>query len=155
MIAALCPSKTCRLNLENCAQFGAFVCPNMLSQSDCFVCLSSSPHNAREIQAFLSPFLCLGGGDKFCHFSWRVCEQSSRWHPTNFCFRMVEVQLSDVTDADRFQIIDLYRQSPSLWSRDVGAGRDKALSAWNFIAENVSTSGRVFPGKYLCKIKSF
>ncbi|KAI6190321.1 hypothetical protein M3Y97_00104700 [Aphelenchoides bicaudatus] len=63
-----------------------------------------------------------------------------------------DVQLADVSDNDRFLIIDLYKQSPELWCRDVGAGRDKTLIAWNFIAENVSKPGRTFPVPLVQKV---
>lgn len=58
-----------------------------------------------------------------------------------------DIQLGEVVDSDRFKIIDLYKQCPVLWCKE-GAGRDKTLAAWNFIAENVSTTERVFTSRF-------
>jgi hypothetical protein len=58
----------------------------------------------------------------------------------------LDLRLSDVTDSDRFIIIDLYKQHSLLWSRGITVSRDKSAVIWKEIAQNVSTSNRIFTG---------
>ena len=54
------------------------------------------------------------------------------------------MQLRDVEDADRFRIIEAYRQQPVLWCKAVAGTRDAVNAAWTAIAAAVSSAGRRF-----------
>ncbi|KAI6237448.1 hypothetical protein M3Y95_00266100 [Aphelenchoides besseyi] len=65
----------------------------------------------------------------------------------------IEVQLAAVTDAERFKLIDLFREQPVLWNREVGLGTREAVSnAWTQIAESISSPDRQFPVELVQKI---
>lgn len=58
-----------------------------------------------------------------------------------------ELQLHEVSDPERFRIIEFYKEHPILWCREMTANRDKTTKAWSQIAENISTPDRTFPSK--------